>query len=731
MRKIFFALFCGAFAAVAFGDTLYFAPTARGTADGSSAENAKAFTMEAVNKCAQGSVAQLCDGIYYFAGKNQFTVQQLTLQGNQNDRSAVVFDGQGAEAYLYVYKRPDYTVKDLTIRNAKASGSVLQFSDATTINCRVENCAFVACTNTSNYGGAIRLTTSGNSITNCYFENCYAKDGGAAVSLESAGLSISDCQFVNNSGKSALHVRNSASDGVSVERCVFVGNTATHGGAVQTDAAVKFVDCAFTNNSANLGAAVRMTAGGGELRGCKFVENQGLTSDGNNGGVVTHESTAPLVVVDCVFKGNKSSNSSGVFLRDTTSSPKPSLFVTNTTFEANECTKDGVVICASAPIKEIRLCGSTFSDNKTASGRYGGVIFAGKTMDFSAVDCTFSNNSAGNSGGAICYGGGTSQPTSGMIDLTGCTFSGCGATSASGGAVYIAAGSNRFLANDCVFENCSAAGGGAVSSASSFYCTNCVFSGNSSISSKHGGAISVSGANNAISAVGCIFVGNSGYNGGAIIKDTSSAAGDIEVLNCSFVSNVGNNAGGALFSYQNSGSIDVRNCLFVSNVVKTANGSSVIHATAGGVVSVQSSTFADNSSTKNDSKGRPIYTNSDSKANVTNCVFYKNTLANGTAMAPGNGVYGYCAADSGLTGEENGNVVLSASPFKDAENGDYSLAKKVAGVANPCLGAGVKLDWMTADSKDLAGNSRLRENDLVDLGCYEFVMKYGMRLIIR
>ena len=38
---------------------------------------------------------------------------------------------------------------------------------------------------------------------------------------------------------------------------------------------------------------------------------------------------------------------------------------------------------------------------------------------------------------------------------------------------------------------------------------------------------------------------------------------------------------------------------------------------------------------------------------------------------------------------------------------------------------------MTADSKDLAGIPRLRENDFVDLGCYAFVMKYGLLLIIR
>lgn len=92
-----------------------------------------------------------------------------------------------------------------------------------------------------------------------------------------------------------------------------------------------------------------------------------------------------------------------------------------------------------------------------------------------------------------------------------------------------------------------------------------------------------------------------------------------------------------------------------------------------------------------------------------------------TAEASVSGTYTAtnCAAPTAaaLTGDTN--IKLSASPFAAA--GVYTLAQKIGEADNPCLGAGVKLDWMTEDSKDLAGNPRLRGNNIVDLGCYEFV----------
>ena len=500
------ALVCGTFATMSFGATVYFAPEARGAADGSSAENAKVFSMTEINKCKEGSVIQLCDGKYSFSGQNQFTCTKFVFQGNPTDRSAVEFDG-GGNAQFSISDRPGVTIKDVTIRRANSTGGAISLSGTTVA--LIENCAFISCTN-ANYGGAIRVaSTSGNVVSNCYFESCKATSGGGAISLERKAY-VYDCYFTNNVcvAGGALFLRDTSQDGSVISGCEFVGNasergsnTSGHGGVLQAAKSFYMTNCVFTaNTSLGLGSVIRLSAG--------------------NGGTVS----------GCLFNGNKMTGTSAC----------------------------GGVIAVEAGTFEVDRC--TFQDNTSAT-----------------------------------------------------------------------------------------------------------------------------------------------YAAGVFQRESKTS--HVKIRNSLFVGNVAVGRGNSVFVGDNN-----------------ANSSTV----------VENCTFVDNKCSNNSGDGfAPVRANS-GPLSVTNCAFWNNTDKSGklwaatAATAP---TIAYTAADATLTGD--GCVPLTASPFTDAANGDYTLPKKVGGAPNPCLGAGVKLDWMTKDSKDLAGNPRLRGDDIVDLGCYEFFQKSGVYLIFR
>ena len=230
-----------------------------------------------------------------------------------------------------------------------------------------------------------------------------------------------------------------------------------------------------------------------------------------------------------------------------------------------------------------------------------------------------------------------------------------------------------------------------------------------------------------ISVRRCIF---RGCYGGGIRQNQDSTGGGIELTteDCEF-SDCGGWGGAVNLMGNNKKTQYFRNCLFVRNDATpngwTACGSAVTTKNSYGVY--ENCTFADNTCSKSPStSAAAVYANGGNSTFV-NCIFWNNLHMNGsggpvTAETSVSGTYTAtnCAA-SVASPLANGtdNKALSASPFAAA--GVYTLAQKIGEADNPCLGAGVKLDWMTEDSKDLAGNPRLREDDIVDLGCYEFV----------
>lgn len=128
------------------------------------------------------------------------------------------------------------------------------------------------------------------------------------------------------------------------------------------------------------------------------------------------------------------------------------------------------------------------------------------------TNCTFTGNSAVNSGGGM-YNDNNSSPT-----LTNCTFTDSSAHS--GGGMYNIFGSSPTLTN-CAFMNNSAEnGGGMCNLDSSPTLTNCTFTANSA---NYGGGMCNSNSNPILD--NCTFTGNSAIFGGGMYNDSSSPTG--------------------------------------------------------------------------------------------------------------------------------------------------------------------------------------------------------------
>ena len=82
----------------------------------------------------------------------------------------------------------------------------------------------------------------------------------------------------------------------------------------------------------------------------------------------------------------------------------------------------------------------------------------------------------------------------------------------------------------------------------------------------------------------------------------------------------------------------------------------------------------------------------------------------------------FTAADWKAVGVDPAPGDLTEDPLF-AEEPPYSLQK-----GSPCINKGVKLEWMTADSRDLYGNPRKVSHP--DLGCCESDVKPGLLLLV-
>jgi predicted outer membrane repeat protein len=213
----------------------------------------------------------------------------------------------------------------------------------------------------------------------------------------------------------------------------------------------------------------------------------------------------------------------------------------------------------------------------------GGAIYNTMSNGLTIKDCTFNNNTATNSGGAIY--------NDGALIVTGCTFKGNTATGANavGGAIY-----NRPF---------------------TFNVTGSTFTGNSA--NYEGGAIFNHGGdvNQPVEISGNTFVGNKAFYGGAIYNDDDS---NMTVTNSNFKDNTHNGTGGAI--YNNGNNLKITGSTFTGN--QADDGAGAIYNSDFSALTVTRSTFTNNNA---GGGGGAIMNNGN--LTVTSSTLYNNSVA--------------------------------------------------------------------------------------------------------
>ena len=413
----------------------------------------------------------------FHVGNTQYA--HITIEGTDPD-NRVVISGDGRHQGFALYGMGTL-MRNLCISNctveATGQGAAVHFLDGTgwgglaemwRLGARFDNCAFVACTNTT------ADTDNSKTPGAIYVNKC----------------AFYDCEFIANQGAGAggavyCEVVGSSNGGKCFSNCVFRANSAwDYGGAVYVHTASAttaiFGDCLFESNSVRKAVKAGDCTGGAfygissEIGGCTFRGNYAY-----GGGGAIYSRGMALAIHDCVFDGNSSDGD-------------------------NWYPGGGAIYCWSGGT----VSGCTFTSNSLAKSNGGALLIAAEksAQPISVSGCIFDGNSTGGSGGAIFVKSGSTSLT-GVIDRV--TFTGNTATG-TGGGFYSEAGSNRLVVvrNSLFAKNSANNGGGAASvhwdQLIRTSLENCTFADNTATSA--GGGLYAKYS--AVGVTNCLFYGN-------------------------------------------------------------------------------------------------------------------------------------------------------------------------------------------------------------------------------
>ena len=291
-------------------------------------------------------------------------------------------------------------------------------------------------------------------------------------------------------------------------------------------------------------------AGEGFGSGVVGIGNSGPTIQNcifsnNNGTAIGGNAVAGMVISNCQFINNIDIAQTGGAI-DFFGGVGPT--ITNCTFTNNSASQGGGAIAMSTGM----ISGCTFESNSTilVSGFDGGAAVYQQNGDLVIDDCTFTGNMSVERGGAI-----ETILTTGSLTITNCDFTG-NTAAADGGAVH-GSGTGTLDITDCTFDMNESTGG-------------------------NGGAAWVQGAGASVTA--CTFTTNTAANGGGIALDGAA------VLDSTFTGNTATaNGGGILVE---GGSSSVTNCFASNNIAGGTGGGMYIAVNA--TATVIDSTFCQN-----------------------------------------------------------------------------------------------------------------------------------------
>ncbi|MCL2538634.1 MAG: autotransporter outer membrane beta-barrel domain-containing protein [Alphaproteobacteria bacterium] len=434
-------------------------------------------------------------------------------------------------------------------------------------------------------------------------------------------------------------VQTDAGAGLTINNSTFSNNTnngLNYNGLIYNNGGnVSITGGTFDSNTFVVSkAAIQNMSGAMTIDGTTFNANSSTT--GYGAGIYN---AAALVITDANFTNNIAGNAGAIY-----NGAGSSLSIVGGTFESNTASVFGGAVMASAA-SVFTVDGATFTTNHAnATMGYGGAVivanFVGgqiSNSDFNGntafnggaiasystggyenslfiTDSTFENNIAYGNGGAVY----TTANATTTINGSSFTSNTANATSGFGGAIYTELGGTVSLTNTDFTTN-SAFDGGAIYNLGSMTISGGTFLQNQSfqsLASTGGGAIFNAGT---LNISGAEFTQNStagGGYGGAILN-----TGNLTVTGGSFAQNTAN-SGGAINSLGSAGALNVTGVLFDNNTASSSGGAI---AAEQGTVTIDQSTFTNNTAATGGAISDIGTLSAPATINITNSIFDNNT----------------------------------------------------------------------------------------------------------
>ncbi len=324
-------------------------------------------------------------------------------------------------------------------------------------------CTFSGCYTTDSGGGV--LVRAGNAVfSSTTFTNCSADNYGGGLAVTGGSASISGSIFSSNKSYSggALSVTGGST---TMDSTAFNGNTATDGGAIYSSAGLTVgANVTFNSvtasspNTAERGGAVYIASGTTTISGAEagFTEN---TASNSGGAIYVSSGTLNVSGSGVTFSQNTGTNNGGAIFAG--AGARVNITGESVSFAENTAASgSGGAIYASGDRGVITITSSTseFAGNTADSGKGGAIAAGGGTTLTVGGAASFTNNTA-DYGGAV-YLAATRRGLT-ALNITGeteATFSN-NTAGTSGGAVYAERYSTMTFAPSVTFTNNTAGNG--------------------------------------------------------------------------------------------------------------------------------------------------------------------------------------------------------------------------------------------------------------------------------
>ncbi|MGB4655089.1 MAG: hypothetical protein WBH98_06625 [Bacteroidales bacterium] len=380
----------------------------------------------------------------------------------------------GPGSFIYVYGSDNHTfnLKNIYVSGGAMGGSALVTSGGgflrifrnialnrptknNTVN--VENCIFANnVTRHVDNGSLFKIqadeASGGTKVffrNNTFCSNTHSGTGlGTCISIDGAEVTLENNTFSGNVGRAMVFLRRCYAK--SIRNNVFYDNI-----SVGQDGVAYFIE--ETHDLVGPGYTTDYI-----IDGDKFYGNSAGAGEAGvaNGGAIFAKEGAPLVLRNCIFIGNKTTQSSADGGAINTNGCSK-LEIDNCYFKNNETKDNGGAISATNTPVTVR--NSVFIGNKaTETNTYGGAIYA-KDNTVSSTNSIYKNNEAYRSGGAIYHDGNYNfQSTNDKFYGNKAGITGT-ASDRGGGAVYFTGNLSTIAFNGCEFlSNQSGRYGGAI-----------------------------------------------------------------------------------------------------------------------------------------------------------------------------------------------------------------------------------------------------------------------------